>query len=68
MPLVVYISVLRVVSPRTSPDVNHALKEIVNMFYRLVSQVCISCRLMSFVRPGSLSVEGQEPVDLLVCM
>jgi hypothetical protein len=56
------------VSPRPSPDVNHALKQIVNMFYRLVSQVCISCRLMSFVRLGSLSVEGQEPVIYLyVC-
>jgi hypothetical protein len=41
------------------------------VFYRLVSQVSffyISCRLMCFVRPGSLSVEGQEPVDVLVCM
>jgi hypothetical protein len=28
-----------VVSPRPSPDVNHDLKEIVNMCYRLVSQV-----------------------------
>jgi hypothetical protein len=35
-----------VVSPRTSPIANHVLKEIVIMFYRLVSQVFISWWLM----------------------
>jgi hypothetical protein len=35
-----------VVSPRPSPIVNHVLKGIVIMFYRLVSQVLISWRLM----------------------
>jgi hypothetical protein len=35
-----------VVSPRPSPIVNHVLKGIVIMCYRLVSQVFISWRLM----------------------
>jgi hypothetical protein len=35
-----------VVSPRASPVVNHVWKGIVIMFYRLVSQVFISWRLM----------------------
>jgi hypothetical protein len=42
------------VSPRMSPVENHVLKEIVIMFYRLVSQVFISWRLMCLL--------GQEPV------
>jgi hypothetical protein len=35
-----------VVSPRPSPVVNHVLKRIVIMIYRLVSRVLISWRLM----------------------
>ena len=57
-----------VVSPRPSPVVNHVLKGIVIMFYRLVSQVLYNWYAYVFVRPGSLSVEGQEPADVLVCM
>jgi hypothetical protein len=54
------------VSPRPSPIVNHVLKGIVIMIHRLVSQVFISWRLMCLIRPGSLSVEGQEPVVVYV--
>jgi hypothetical protein len=32
------------------------------MFHRLVSQVFYNLEAYVFVRPGSLSVEGQEPV------
>jgi hypothetical protein len=35
-----------VVSPRPSPVVNHVLKGILIVFYRLVSQALISWRLM----------------------
>jgi hypothetical protein len=38
-----------VVSPRPSPVVNHVLKRIVIMIYRLVSRVLISLRLMCYV-------------------
>jgi hypothetical protein len=42
-----------VVSPRPSPVANHVLKEIVIMFYRLVSQVFISWRLMCLLGQGA---------------
>jgi hypothetical protein len=54
------------VSPRPSPIVNHVLKGIVIMFYRIVSQVFYKLVVYVFVRPGSLSVEGQEPVVVYV--
>jgi hypothetical protein len=55
-----------VVSPRPSPIVNHVLKGIVVMFYRLVSQVFYNMEAYVFVRPGSLSVEGHEPFVVYV--
>jgi hypothetical protein len=45
--------ILSVVSPRPSPIVNHVLKGIVIMFYRLVSQVLISWRLMCLLGQGA---------------
>jgi hypothetical protein len=42
-----------VVSPRPSPVVNQVLKGIVIMFYRLVSQVLISWRLMCLLGQGA---------------
>jgi hypothetical protein len=42
-----------VVSPRPSPVANHVLKEIVIMFYRLVSQVFISWWLMCLLGQGA---------------
>jgi hypothetical protein len=54
------------VSPRPSPIVNHVLKGIVIMFYRLVSQVLYKLVGLCVVRPGSLSVEGQEPADVFI--
>ena len=53
-------------SPRSSLVVNHVLKGIVIMIHRLVSQIFISWRLMCLIRPGSLSVEGQELVVVYV--
>ena len=53
-------------SPRPSPVVNHVLKGIVIMIRRLVRQVFIRWRLMCLIRPGSLSVEGQEFVVVYV--
>jgi hypothetical protein len=44
---------LVVVFPRPSPIVNHVLKGIVIMFYRLVSQVFISWRLMCLLGQGA---------------
>jgi hypothetical protein len=55
------------VSPRPSPIVNQVLKGIVIMFYRLVSRV-LKAGGLCVVSPGSLSVEGQEPTVVLVCM
>jgi hypothetical protein len=42
-----------VVSPRPSPVANHVLKEIVIMFYRLVSQVFISWWIMCLLGQGA---------------
>jgi hypothetical protein len=42
-----------VVSPRPSPVVNHVLKGIVIIFYRLVSQVFISWWLMCLLGQGA---------------
>ena len=56
-------------SPRPSPILNHVWKGIVIMFYRLVSQVFFYKMVdYVFVRRGSLSVEGQEPVVVYVIM
>jgi hypothetical protein len=56
------------VSPRLSLVANHVLKEIVIMFYRLVSQVFYKLVAYVFVRPGSLRVGGQGPDFLPECM
>jgi hypothetical protein len=50
-----------VVSPRPSPIANHVLKEIVIMFYRLVSQVFYKLVDYVIVRLESLRVGGQGP-------
>jgi hypothetical protein len=44
------------------------ITEIVNMCYRLVSQVCISRWDYVIVRPESLRVGGQGPDIVLICM
>jgi hypothetical protein len=56
------------VSPRPSPIVNHVLKVIVIMFYRLVSQVLYKLVGLCVDRPRSLSVGGQEPANVFVCV
>ena len=53
-------------SPRPSPVLNHVWKGIVIMFYRMVSQDFYKLEAYVFVRLGSLSVEGQEPVVVYV--
>ena len=50
-----------VASPRPNPIVKHVLKEIVIMFYRLVSQV-----LYKLV--GLCVCQAREPAVVLVCM
>jgi len=57
-----------VVFPRPSPIANHVLKEIVIMFYRLVSQVFYKLVAYVIVRTESLRVGGQGPDFVLVCM
>ena len=42
-----------VVSPRLSPVINHVLKGIVIMFYRLVSQLFINWWLMCLLGQGA---------------
>jgi hypothetical protein len=56
------------VSPRPSPIANHVLKEIVIMFYRLVSQVFYKLVAYVFVRTRSLRVGGQGPNFVPKCM